>query len=69
MAGYVAGGEVNTLADCPRCVETLASNPHIIGAAASVGIEHGKTTAEAVHEYMLGRHLREGHTAAGASAS
>lgn len=52
------------LAKCEQCVARLASEPHLIGAAASVGIEEGMTTAETVQAYLRGAHDREGHETA-----
>lgn len=46
---------------CRKCADHLAANPHIIGACASVGIEHAMTTPETVQAFMRGLHEREGH--------
>lgn len=47
-------------AQCPDCWAHAASHPHLIGACASVGIEHGKSTAEMVRDYLAAYHER-GH--------
>lgn len=48
------------LRDCPKCMDHYLSNPFLVGACASVGIEHGVST-----ETMLARYLsvfhRNGH--------
>lgn len=49
------------VAECPACVDHAARSPHLVGACASVGIEHGKTTRQMLHEYLRGVHHREAH--------
>lgn len=49
------------MSPCVHCVSHLTANPHIIGAAASVGIEEKKSTPEMVQIYMAGIHRREEH--------
>ena len=48
------------LIDCPECVAWGASQPHLIGACASVGIEHGKSTQRMLFEITAAYHFR-GH--------
>jgi hypothetical protein len=52
------------LADCPDCLDWLGRNPHIVGACASVGIEHGKSTSRVVFEYTAAYHFRQHRDAA-----
>lgn len=47
---------------CEECVDHLAKNPNIIGACASVGIEHAASTERTVQSYMRSVHRREGHS-------
>lgn len=43
--------------DCPECADYFKENaPSIIHAAASVGIEHGLTTNQALAVYMRQKH-------------
>lgn len=42
---------------CPECIDYLADQPNLIGACASVGIEHGLTTVEALGQYLATYHL------------
>ena len=51
---------MNPWPDCSECRAFLDSNPHLIGAAASVGIEHGKSTSQVIMEYLQVYHMR-GH--------
>ena len=46
--------------DCPDCRAYLEANPALIGAAASVGIERGLTTQQALYAYLRQYHKR-GH--------
>ena len=46
---------------CPDCLSYAASQPHLIGACASVGIEHGRSTQEMVVSFLAGYHDR-GHS-------
>lgn len=48
--------------DCPRCMEHYRNSPHATGAAASVGIERGLSTAEVVTAWLASYHQR-GHRA------
>lgn len=49
------------LPDCPQCRELLDVNLHLLGAAASVGIEHGKSTGQVITEYLAYHHRADGH--------
>jgi len=44
--------------DCPDCAAVMS--PSLIGACASVGIEHGMSTFDVVRSYLNGYHER-GH--------
>ena len=44
--------------DCRGCLLFLESRPHLVGAAASVGIRHGKDTDQVVREYLMAYHGR-----------
>ncbi len=46
--------------DCPDCVEYYRSRPHLAGACASVGIEHGLSTSQVLWR-VLGDYHRRGH--------
>lgn len=48
---------------CPECATYLDAHPHLVGACASVGIEHGKSTRQMLREYLATFHDR-GHEAA-----
>ena len=48
------------VAECMDCEQHAIREPHIVGACASVGIEHGKSTAEMMKIYLDGYHKR-GH--------
>lgn len=45
---------------CDACVEYCADNPSLVGACASVGIEHGWSTAETLVMFLRQYHER-GH--------
>jgi hypothetical protein len=45
---------------CLQCQEHLSGSPHLTGACASVGIEHGKPTQRMLREYLTAFHER-GH--------
>lgn len=45
---------------CGPCMEWYYDQPHLPQAAASVGIEHGKSTAEMLHTVLAVYH-RNGH--------
>jgi hypothetical protein len=47
---------------CGACMEYYRDNPALVGAAASVGIEHGKSTADMLHTVLSVYH-RRGHPA------
>ncbi len=47
---------------CPPCMEYYYDHPHLVGACASVGIEHGKSTSQMLHT-VLGVYHRRGHPA------
>lgn len=47
--------------DCAECREHLIANQHLVGACASVGIEHGLTTSDTLRQYLNGYHAR-GHS-------
>lgn len=47
-------------AECGACMAYAASRPHLAGAAASVGISYGKSTAQMLREYFASFHER-GH--------
>ena len=38
--------------DCDKCREHYFANPMLVGAFASVGIEHGKSTWQMAEEYF-----------------
>jgi len=46
--------------ECGGCMEYLRSQPHLAGACASVGIEHGRSTGQMLRDYLTGFHER-GH--------
>lgn len=46
--------------DCPQCQDLLDGQPMLTGACASIGIEHGISTAQALTEYLAAYHDR-GH--------
>lgn len=48
---------------CRECFEHYMQTPHLVGACASVGIEHGKSTSQMLTEYFERYHARE-HRAA-----
>lgn len=48
---------VDGLPDCPDCMDHLMTQPHLVGACASVGIEFGKTTQEMFRSYIAGHHF------------
>lgn len=48
--------------DCGKCVDHYFGQPFLVEAAASVGIEHGKSTEQMLHEYFAAYHKR-GHKA------
>lgn len=41
---------------CGKCLEYYFSNPYLVEACASVGIEKGKTTEEMLVEYLAQYH-------------
>lgn len=45
---------------CPGCMQHYLDQPMLFGAAASVGIEHGKSTGQMLREYFAAFHAR-GH--------
>lgn len=47
-------------AGCGACEAYVAAQPHLIGALASVGITHGKSTAQMIREH-LGSYHERGH--------
>lgn len=47
-------------AGCGECAALVNAQPMLIGACASVGIEHGKSTRQMLREYLQGYHDR-GH--------
>ncbi len=48
--------------DCPDCMEYFRDQPHLAGACASVGIEHGMSTEETLRAVLASYH-RRGHPA------
>lgn len=48
------------LLDCEECARFLDEKPHLIGAAASVGIEQNKSTEQMLLDYLRAYHKR-GH--------
>lgn len=50
------------MTDCPRCAE-LAADPLLIGACASVGIEHAMSTQQMLIAYLQTEHRpgQDGH--------
>lgn len=44
---------------CPKCIEHYFDQPHLVGACASVGIEHGKSTAMMLGEYFAAFHANK----------
>jgi len=48
--------------DCPDCAEYYRSHPHLTGACASVGLEHGLSTEETLRAVLASFH-RRGHPA------
>lgn len=46
---------------CLRCQALMDNNPHLLGAAASVGIEHGKSTGQVIIEYLAWKHRQDNH--------
>ncbi len=47
---------------CPKCMAlALELGPNLIGAAASVAVEHGVSTEQMLAEYMAHLHRDEGH--------
>lgn len=46
---------------CPDCLEHYVDRPHLVEACASVGIEHGKSTAEMLAGYFRDYHERGHH--------
>ena len=53
--------EIVPLTECDECYAIVS--PQLIGACASVGIEHGKPTKQMVREYLAAYHER-GHLTA-----
>lgn len=46
--------------ECGECAAFTDGDPHLPGAAASVGITYGKSTAQVLLEYLRAYHAR-GH--------
>ena len=44
---------------CGKCLEHWHSEPHLVHAFASVGIEHGKSTGEMAADYFASFHARK----------
>ena len=59
----MAGSASDITGNCGDCMAHWDANPHLTAACASVGIEHGKSTAQMLREYFAGFHQR-GHQAA-----
>lgn len=62
MSGWLASAppRVLKIAECADCEQHALAEPMLAGACASVGIEHGKSTAQMVRLYLAGYHER-GH--------
>lgn len=52
---------VDTINDCDDCQTYQAENPHLVGACASVGIEHRKSPGQMLFAYLAAYH-RAGHS-------
>lgn len=48
--------------DCTECLDYYRDRPHLTGACASVGIEHGMSTEQVLRQVLRDYH-RRGHPA------
>lgn len=46
---------------CPACLDYWLVRPHLTGACASAGLEHGLSTEETVRRVLAGVHVRNRH--------
>ena len=62
--GFVNKEFPTKVQDCDKCREYYFANPMLIGAFASVGIEHGKSTWEMAESYFAEFHKNKHKTCA-----